>query len=319
MKKIFRVLIIAALLVSAMAMMSFADNGFSIESTYPVSGAKNTTKDNICVKFYFTSDVGNDASKAANEDKFSIVDEEGTVIPSRIVYNTDNPKYAIVVVDTTKVETMSSKKKDVISIKDDTTYTCTISEDFVDNSGNKLGADPNRVIEFKTMNAGRNTSIYMVMMIVMMGGMFLFSARQMKKQAEEKKETDKNAKDEVFNPYKEAKKTGKSVEELIAEHEKEEEKKRKKQAKKAHGLFGGSNEDLSDPRRHGIAYRVSKPAPISAAGSEFKTGRKALYEEEMKRVEAEKQKRKTEGYEKKSKARAEAARQKNNAKKKGKR
>ena len=318
MKKIFRVLIIAALLVSAMTAMSFADNGFSIESTYPVSGTKNTTKDNICVKFYFTSDVGNDASKAANADKFQIVDEEGTVIPSRIVYNPDDPKYAIVVVDTTKVETLGKKREGVISILDDTTYTCTISEDFQDNNGNKLGADANRVIEFKTINAGRNTSIYMVMMFVMMGGMFVFSAFQMKKQAEDKKDTDKNVKEEAFNPYKEAKKTGKSVEELIAEHEKEEEKKRKKKAKKSHSIFG-SNEDLSDPRRHGLAYRVSKPAPISAAGSGFKTGRKALYEEELKRIEAEKQRRKTEGYEKKSKARAEAARQKNNAKKKGRR
>ena len=43
-----------------------------------------------------------------------------------------------------------------------------------------------------------------------MGGMFIFSSRQMKKQAAKQQEEGK-IKEEPFNPYKEAKKTGKSV------------------------------------------------------------------------------------------------------------
>ena len=58
------------------------------------------------------------------------------------------------------------------------------------------------------------------MMFAMFGAMFFFTHRQMKKQ-QEGEQKERQVKEEAFNPYKEAKRTGKSVQEVIAAHEKE--------------------------------------------------------------------------------------------------
>ena len=60
---------------------------------------------------------------------------------------------------------------------------------------------------------------------------------------------------------------------------------------------------------------VKKPQPISAAGSTYKTGRKAKAEAEAKKREAEKQARKAEGYSKKKSDKKKEAN--NSGKKKG--
>ena len=185
------------------------------------------------------------------------------------------------VIDTNKVK--SSGKN---AIKDDTEYICTLSENFIDNKGNKLGDDPKRVISFRTMNQGRNTLIYMVMMFLMFGGMMLFTVRQTAKQKmEEELGKGKDAKEEPFNPYKEAKKTGKSVEEVLAKHEKEVAKKeaaRKAKAKR--------EKELDEYYEENDNYRVSKPLRIADAGATYRTGRAKLAEErraEEARLKAE--------------------------------
>ena len=72
----------------------------------------------------------------------------------------------------------------------------------------------------------------------------------------------------------------------------------KKNEKKA-GLLGSGKEPEQEEKMDGDCYRVKKPQPISAAGSTYKTGRKAKAEAEAKKREAEKQQRKAEGYSKK--------------------
>lgn len=268
MKRSGRIVGLTLLIVMLATMFSFGAETFRITNTEPKNGAENTTKDNMCVKVFFNKPVGNEQSKAANKDAFRITNESGKEFPTRIIYSSKNSKYALIIIDTTKVAQTGKG-----AIQDNTKYTCTISGDFQANDGETLGKDTK--ITFKTMNQKVYTIGYTVMMFLMFGGMMVFSTTQMKKKDEEKKD-EELIHEKTFNPYKEAKKTGKSVEQVLKEHDAELEKARKKEAKK-NRRRGISPEDTED-RRHGNAYRVSRPRPIREAGSTFRTGRKAQYE-----------------------------------------
>lgn len=269
---------VMALMIMSTAVCFAAD--FSIETTTPENGAKNTTKENLCVKIIFTQEVGNDESAEANKDAFRIVDENGKEFPALIYYNKEDPKYALILADTTKIPESGDD-----AIQDATEYTCIIDADFRDNAGDTLGQEQR--ISFTTMNQGQGMMIYMVLMVGMMVAMMGLTFYQTKKEAEE--QAKEKIKEAGYNPYKEAKETGKTVEQVIAEHEKKNKKEEKKSA-------AGKEEEQ---KRDGDSYRVKKPQPISAAGSTYKTGRKAKAEAEAARREAEKQQRKADGYSKK--------------------
>ncbi|MBR3147227.1 MAG: Ig-like domain-containing protein [Eubacterium sp.] len=310
MKKISSVLAIAIITVMMTAAPAFAA-GFSIESTTPENGAKNTTKENLCVKITFNNEVGNKESAEANKDAFRIVNNNGKELPSLIYYNEDEPKYALVLADTTKIPTSGDN-----AIKDNTEYTCILDADFRDNDGNTLGQE--QKISFTTMNQGRGMIVYMVLMVGMMVAMMGMTIYQTKKEAD--RQAAGEAVEESFNPYKEAKQSGKTVEQVIAEHEKE--KNRKNGG--IMGMLAGGKEDAAkddgakvrdkDAKRDGEYYCVKRPQPISAAGSTYKTGRKAKAEAAAAKAEAEKQARKAEGY---SKKKSEKKDEGKNKKKKG--
>ena len=302
MKKIGSIIAITLIMIMTTVAPVFAGT-FAIESTTPENGAKNTTKENLCVKINFTSEVGNDASVAANKDAFKIVDSDGKEFPALIYYNKENPKYALILADTTKIPVSGDG-----AIKDNTEYTCVLDADFQDNDGNTLGEE--QKISFTTMDQGKGMIIYMVLMIGMMVAMVVFTVLQTKKEAEKSAAGEKQ--EAPFNPYKEAKQSGKSVEQVIAEHEKEGQK----EGGILGGLLGGSKEakeEEKEEKRDGDYYRVKKPQPISKAGSTYKTGRKAKAEAEARKREEEKQARKAEGYTKKKSEKKE----KDTKKKKG--
>lgn len=308
MKKIVMLIAMTLIMIMTTAAPAFAGT-FSIESTTPEDGAKNTTKENLCVKIMFTTEVGNEEAVAANKDAFRIVDAKGKEFPSLIYYNKENPKYALILADTTKIPQSGDN-----AIKDNTEYTCILDADFRDNDGNTLGEE--QKISFTTMDQGRGMIIYMVLMVGMMVAMMVMTVIQTKREAESK--ATEEVKEETFNPYKEAKATGKSVEQVIAEHEKEKQK--------GDGILGGllgsskpkEEEPEEKPKTEGNLYRVKKPQPISAAGSTYKTGRKAKAEAEAKKREEEKQARKAEGYTKKKSDKKETNNKKTGKKKGGK-
>lgn len=269
MRKLGRILCLATLIVTLTASICFGAESLQIVDAYPEDGQKNTTIENMCVKLWFNHEMGDKASVKANADCFKLTDDEGKEVPIRIFYHPDDTKQVLVLADTTKK----------LDIKDNTEYTMTVSADLIDNDGHKLGQDAK--YSFTTLNQSRNTSIYMIMMFVMFGGMFFFTSRQMKKQ-QQKEQDNRPTKEEAFNPYKEAKKTGKSVQEVIAAHEKEQAKKAAKAAKKAAKHDAEEEyEEIEDNGNH----KVKGPRPISAAGSTFITGRKA--EAEARKAEEE--------------------------------
>ncbi len=284
MKRTGVVVCLAALIITMTASVCFGAKSLEIVDTYPRNEQKNTSIENMSVKLEFSNAMGNKASEAANKDCFKITDDEGKELPIRVFYNPEDSKEVMVLADAVKI----SEKK--IKIKDNTEYTLYISGDVTDNEGNTLGED--RTISFTTLNQSRNTQVYMIMMVVMFGGMFIFTSRQAKKQME--KQTEGIEKEEPFNPYKEAKKTGKSVQEVIAAHEKEMAKKAKKAAK--HAKQEVEEEDYEEDNGN---YKVKGPRPISAGGSSYITGRKA--EAEARAAEEERLAKRRAAYAKKKK------------------
>lgn len=268
MKRIGAILCLAALIVTMTASVCFGAQSLKLVENYPRNEQTNTTKDNMCVKLWFNNDMDGKNMEKINKDCFTITDPKGKKIPIKVYYNNPKDKKQIMVLaDTTKINTTTD-------IADNTEYTLTISGDLQDAKGNTLGED--RTISFTTLNQGQSTKIYMIMMVIMMGGMFFFTSRQMKKQTAKQQEEGR-AKEEPFNPYKEAKRTGKSVDEVIAIHEKEMAKKAAKEARKASRHKDGDDEDYDDDDYNGN-YKVKGPKPISAGGSSFITGRKAIAE-----------------------------------------
>lgn len=267
MKRIGGVICLIALIVTMTVTAAFGAQSLELKDSYPRNDQKNTTIENMSVKLEFNQEMGSKANRKANADCFKITDDKGRQIPIRVFYDPENSHKVMVLADALKIH----ENKD-LTIKDNTTYTLHIASDLQDNNGNKLGKE--KTVSFTTLNQKRNTQVYMLMMVIMFGGMFLFSSRQMKKQAE--KQDDGKAKEEPFNPYKEAKKTGKSIDEVIAAHEKEMEKKAAKDAKKA-ARRKDEEDDYEEEEDNGN-YKVKGPRPISAGGGTYITGRKALAE-----------------------------------------
>lgn len=264
MKRIGSVFCLVLLMITMTASVCFGAQDLKIEKSYPRDAQENTSKENMGVKLWFNNDMGNKTSEKANKKAFSITDSKGNKIPIRVFYNPKDSKEVMVLADAVKI----AENKDLV-IKDNAEYTLHISGDVTDNEGNTLGKE--QKLTFKTMNQAKNTQIYMVMMVIMFGAMFMFSSRQAKKKMEEERTSTK---EEPFNPYKEAKRTGKSVDEVIAAHEKEMEKKAKKAARHAKP----EEDDEEEYEEDNGNYKVKGPRPITAGGGTYITGRKALAE-----------------------------------------
>lgn len=268
MKRIGSVFCLVLLMITMTASVCFGAQDLKIEKSYPRDAQENTSKENMGVKLWFNNDMGNKTSEKANKKAFSITDSKGNKIPIRVFYNPKDSKEVMVLADAVKI----AENKDLV-IKDNAEYTLHISGDVTDNEGNTLGKE--QKITFKTMNQAKNTQIYMVMMVIMFGAMFMFSSRQAKKKMEEERTSTK---EEPFNPYKEAKRTGKSVDEVIAAHEKEMEKKAKKAARHAKPEEDDEEEYEEEYEEDNGNYKVKGPRPITAGGGTYITGRKALAE-----------------------------------------
>ena len=271
MKKISVWVCLSILVTLLFTGLAYAD-GLEIVESYPDDGRKNMSVENMGVKLTFNNPVNSDENKAADPGKyFSIVDtgEPDTPLDIAVYYNPDIPEQVLVLYSGEATLQSSSVKE----------YRLWISGDFADVDGNVLGED--KTISFTTINQKLNTTVYMVMMAVMLGGMFFFSSRQAKKQSAD----DTDVRDEPFNPYKEAKRTGKSLEEVIAQHERETARKEAKAAKRAvKEPEPVEDEWVEDWDVDGL-YKVKAPRPISAAGGKYITGRKALAE--ARKVEEE--------------------------------
>ena len=275
------VTMIAMLVFGSLMMASAEEGGLTLVETYPKDGQKNAAVENLGIKLTFSAPVNLEANQAENSKCFKITGPEGD-LDIKVYYNPDIPEQVLVLQD------LGEDTKTVAKSKNSEEYVVSISGNFKDNEGNTLGED--QKITFKTMDTKRNNTVYLVIMTLMMVGMVFFSTRQAKAAAAA--DADPSAPQaEVFNPYKEAKRTGKSLAQVIAEHDKEVAKQQEKEAKRMAKMAKYEDEYEEEEEVRGN-YRVKGPRPISAAGSTYITGRKAAAEARAAEEELRKKKNK---------------------------
>ena len=268
MKRTGVIICLIVMVLTILAPASFAANengsaagtgGFKIESSTPDDGAKGVSVENLSVKIYFDTEMlpKSDKIRKANSKQFKLTDNKGKSLPIKVYYSHKEEGLLMVVSDNVHQQ---------VDIKGNTQYKLTIGDGLQATDGTKFGKT--ETISFKTLDQSKSTTVYMIMMGVMIVGMVFFTSRSAKKEAEKQREA--NTKSATVNPYKEAKRTGKSVEEIVrkdAERKAKEAEKREKLRRAEAEL-----EDELDEADSGKSgnKRVSGPKRISDAGSEYK-------------------------------------------------
>lgn len=255
MKKTGIILSLSILIVLCAVTFCFAEP-LKLDDTYPRDGYENAAIDNFGVKLYFNQSVENKEYDEANKECFVVKDDEGKTVPTKVVYSDKEEGMLMVLADMTNKD---------LQIKSNSKYTLTISEDFTAASGETLGEDVS--ITVKTLDQAKSQRINLIMMVIMMVGMIFFG-RQTDKKKEEKQQVE-----EKVNPYKIAKETGKSVEEVIAEENKKKAKKEAAEARKAKKEAAYEDDDeeeeeISNPyakhvKRRARAVRASENAYVA--------------------------------------------------------
>ncbi len=258
MKKLGAILVLAALLTMLTTSLAFADEGLTIKETYPKDGSTGASIENLGVKLYFSQDLTEDKVGKKNKDMFQLYDSEGNKLPTRVLYNDNEKGVVLVLFDVNKDES--------IRVQSNAEYTLKISGEVVSDEGDTLGKDVS--ISFETLNQKTNTMISMGMMVLMIGGMIVISTRSAKKAAQDE---DRRRREEKVNPYKEAKKTGKSVEEIVEKDQKKKAKAAKEAAKAAEKKATEEDDEEDDINK----YKVSRRHSASDAGSRFVAAKKA--------------------------------------------
>ena len=273
MKRICRILSIIAVIVMLTASFCFADGtegGLVLTDTYHKEGSSGAAIENFDVKLYFESDMTEDVLGDVNDGCFTLINEDGVELPTMVLYSPKEKGVVMVLFDYNKEVKGADGKK--VTIEGDKEYTLKISGDLRDNEGNTLGAD--KTIKFTTINQRRNSIVSMLLMAVLYVGIIGFSMRNAKKNAEK----EKNNRENKVNPYKEAKRTGKSVEEIV---EKEQKKKERLERKRADS--DDDDEEEEEPYLEEGHYRVKSVRTVASGGSSFITGRKAEAEARAER------------------------------------
>ena len=211
MKRLTAIIAAAVLLIAVMAVPASA-SGLQITGVTPKNGATGRQPSNMAVKLKFSEDMTGDESKdASNKEKISISDAEGNVFDFTIAHSSKYPNELWLVINDT-----------LASI---TEYTVNVQQGIISTSGSTT--DSSFVTTFKTRNLKTDSTISMIMMLVMVGLMVFMTQRETRKQMAS---TDVNialAEAKKLNPYKIAKQKGISLEEAQAYCEKERAKAQK--------------------------------------------------------------------------------------------
>lgn len=258
--------IIALTLLMVMMTTSLCFAGtLKLEDSYPRDGGKGMQVENSGVKLYFNQNMINKNNEAENLKCVKLTDAKGKKLPIRVLYSPKEKGLVLVLVD----------KQTLVS---DSSYKLSVSGDIMAASGDTLGEDIH--IKFNTVDTSSSMKANMVMMGIMMVAVIWVSSKAAKKK--EEKDKEEALVDEKVNPYRIAKETGKSVEEIVAKDQKEKEKQRKKLEKKLAQQAKNDYYDDDDVVDNGNK-KVKGPRPISSGGSTYITGRKAAAEEEARR------------------------------------
>lgn len=289
MKKAGRILSLILALILIVSCFSFA-SALTLKETYPEAGTTSAAIENFDIKLYFDKPLTEEKLGNINDHCFKLVDENGYDLPIIVLYSPKEEGVVMVLFDSGKEVKDKEGKK--IVIQGDTEYTLSISSDFVDDNGDELGV--NKVLKYRTLNQKRNMAVNMILMAFLYAGIIIFSIRSAKKQATQQNQKQSGSKEKTVNPYKEAKRTGKSVEEIVELDKQNKEKAAKKAEKKK-----SKEEDDEWEYLEKGHYRVGAPRTVASAGSTYITGRKAAAEK--RKAEEEERKLREAQWEKKKK------------------
>lgn len=239
-----------------------------LTQSYPEDKDNHLQLENTGIKLFFDGNVIDKSVWNNNKTKFSLKTKKGKTVPVRAYASKKSgTNYILLVTDSGN------------QLKSNSEYVFTIKEGITSTDGKVMPS--NITLNYKTVDMEGNTRINMGLMAVMVVGMIVMTTISTRRQARK----ESNQKEEKVNPYKIAKETGKSVEEVMAQIEKDRARKAKKAQKK---LESGNDDDYDDD--DDLVYKVKSPRPISAGGSTYKTGRKAAAEKKAKAEAAKKAK-----------------------------
>lgn len=263
-------ILISMLMVLLMATTQMAFGTLVLEKSSPKDGGDNYQAVNFAVKLYFNQDVNLEKNKNA----IHFYDEENKAVDFTLAFSTKETGLALVAVNGDLLQNAK--------------YRVVVDETFESVTGELLKAPI--TIHFATRDTSKDMTVNMVLMGGMMAVVMVLSTRSLKKKDEEGKKTKKT--DDKVNPYKVAKEKGKSVEEVVAKDAKAKERarvqKEKQEAEKEKAKAeilkskGRGSVDLVDPNKK----KVRERKPITLAGSTYKSGKKAIFEAELKKEEA---------------------------------
>lgn len=262
-KRIGAIVALTLLMVMMTTSLCFAGT-LELEDSYPRNGDKGMQVENSGVKLYFNQNMIDKNNEAANLKCVKLTDSKGNKLPLRILYSPKEKGLVLVLVD----------KQTLLS---DSSYKLSVSGDIMAASGDTLGEAVH--VKFNTVDTSSSMKANMIMMGIMMVGVIWVSSKSAKKK--EEKDKEEAAAEDKVNPYKVAKETGKSVEQIVAKDQKEKEKQRRKVEKKLARQAKDDDYDDDDVVVNDNK-RVKGARPISAGGSTYITGRKAAAEEAAK-------------------------------------
>lgn len=271
MKRMGRILSLTVIIVLLSAGIGFAGS-LTLEDTFPQEGKANLNPQNVAVKLIFSEKISDPLTAAQNKHSFAIVDEEGNAIEFEPLYN--EVKYPNEV--WLQINTV---------LEQNTKYKVTVFQGMVSDRGNTL--DEDLELNFATRDTDKDSKGYMMLMFVMVGGMMVFTVVDARRKV--KKETAQKKTDSKVNPYKESKRTGKSVEDIVAKTDKQKQQKAKKrkrlEAKEA-------EDDSADERdtRPGV-----KPVGVKKSFNDlgYKTPQSLINQRLAREKAAQEQKKKT--------------------------
>jgi flagellar basal body-associated protein FliL len=262
MKRLGAIISLTLLIVMLTTSFAFAST-LDLEKSYPNDGDGGFQIENTGVKLYFNENVLNKDNEAINNKAIQILNSEGKKMPIKTYYSTKEKGLVLVLIEG--------------MLETNTEYTLKVSEEFISANNDPL-SKPIK-ITFKTRDTSKDMIVNIIMMGMMMVGVLFISSRNMKKQ--EAKKQEEYVKEQKVNPYKVSKETGKSVEEVVQKNAKDKEKKARKELKESANKdkTNGVEEKTQVVDKGPNFYKVKSPKPISLAGSNYKTGRKAKAEE----------------------------------------
>ncbi|HZK02047.1 MAG TPA: Ig-like domain-containing protein [Anaerovoracaceae bacterium] len=276
MKRLGRVVCLSIMIVLMSVNVSLA-SGLTLVDSFPEEGKSNLNPQNIAIKLVFSDKISDPDSIAANAKKFSITDDKGKAIAFEPLYNEDKyPNEVWLQIEQT--------------LEQNSSYHVKILEGLKSDAGNSL--EEPVTLNFATRNTEADSKGYMMLMMIMIGGMVIFTVVDSRRK--EKKDTTQKSGTEKVNPYKEARRTGKSVEEVVAKTKKEKAQAERRKAKVAKRRAANGEEERT-PSRPGVK-RVMRARTISEKGyatpQSFIDNRIAREQAEARKAK-EKQKRQT--------------------------